>query len=150
MGLDIFGDGSSASKQKVSKDPMFWCPVCRRHCKPIVCNKIVDFQVVDSYQGCPFCKSPVETPKQDSKPLSSTETNNKSPSALDSLLGVKQPKKSSHSSILEKTEDNVPFCKNCEFYLIHPYKTHCCKFDRPTDPNGDCQSFQKRQPKKTN
>ena len=36
------------------------------------------------------------------------------------------------------------FCRNCQYFMQHPFKTVCALSDRETDPMGECERFECR------
>lgn len=60
-------------------------------------------------------------------------------SALASLLDEKPEAKSTLMSDAVRH-----FCKDCVYFIVHPFMTRCSKFDRKVDPIGDCPEFTQR------
>ncbi len=46
---------------------------------------------------------------------------------------------------LEINAGEKRFCRDCRFYVVHPFYNRCGKFDRETDPMGDCPEFESRE-----
>lgn len=48
----------------------------------------------------------------------------------------------------EKTElagsADSRFCRNCKYFIVHPFKTVCALSDETADPMGECASFAER------
>lgn len=61
-------------------------------------------------------------------------------SALSGLLGEKPVAQPS----LGLRDGARHFCKDCGHFIIHPFMTHCSRFDREVDPMGDCPEFKAR------
>ncbi|MBE6355834.1 MAG: hypothetical protein E7058_01820 [Lentisphaerae bacterium] len=36
------------------------------------------------------------------------------------------------------------FCRNCRYFLVHPFKTVCSLTDTEADPMGECGRFEER------
>ena len=39
-------------------------------------------------------------------------------------------------------EDDRKFCRNCRWFIVHPFKTLCSLTDKEADPMGECSRFQ--------
>ena len=58
---------------------------------------------------------------------------------LAALLGGDMPEKVKLSGSADKR-----FCRNCRYFIIHPFKTLCALSDEETDPMGECKKFSDR------
>ena len=152
-------DGKSSSNQKR------FCKTCGCYRLAVSKKKIVDFRVVGETLSCPFCGSnldeaPLEKPKSaldglfcdSSKPshkqISSIFDASKDQSSpLKPEISQNSQKATSPQGILFLDSDKeAHFCRDCEFFMYHPYKSYCCKHDKDVSPSDDCSGFSRRKP----
>ncbi len=67
-------------------------------------------------------------------------------SELSSLLGGETP---AARPRLEAAPDEKRFCRDCAWFVPHPFISRCEKFHRAADPMGDCASFSIRKEEKS-
>ncbi len=150
-------DDKSSSAQKR------FCKVCGCYRSAVSKKKLESFRVVGETLSCPFCGSnlddaPVEKSKSALDGL--FKDSSKPPKASNnSILGnlIRQSEPSSKDSI--SVANSVPnaktivfldsdkeahFCRDCEFFMYHPYKSYCCKHEKDISPSDDCKDFTKR------
>ena len=127
----------------ISKD---FCSNCGRAFVPIACKKIEDFRVVGEFWGCPVCHQPLEMPQEHS---SSPKSAAPSPSGLGKLFGDASPMQKNTQSIFSTDASDVHLCKDCRYYLVHPFDSRCTRFDKKVEPTDDCPDFVDKCSKKT-
>ena len=144
-------DGKSSSNQ-------------RRYCKGFGCyrtavvkKKIVDFRVVGETLSCPFCGSNLDDAAIESSRSSlgglfndSSDSNKHSISSIFSDSNSQNPSgngKTSHRGLVFLDDaKEAHFCRDCEFFMYHPYKSYCCKHEKDVSPSDDCMDFSIRKP----
>ena len=134
-------DGQNGSKD-IGK---VFCANCGHAFVPVACKKIEDFHVVGEYWGCPVCHSPLEPPKDNTSQSASCSAK---PDALGVLFGDNVPRHASSTSIYTIDASDVHLCKDCRYYLIHPFESRCTRFDRKVEPTDDCPDFEEKKRKR--
>lgn len=88
---------------------------------------------------CLFCGGLLPG-KADAKPQKID--NAKNTSGLKDLLGIggDEPVK----PVIKAEENERKFCRDCQFYVAHPFLSRCDKHKRTADPMGDCPDFSRR------
>ncbi|MDD4817370.1 MAG: hypothetical protein PHI85_05315 [Victivallaceae bacterium] len=66
--------------------------------------------------------------------------------ALGDLLGGET---SAPKPKFEAAPDEKRFCRDCVWFVSHPFISRCEKFHRAADPMGDCASFSIRKEEKS-
>ena len=140
-------DSSNQGKpEEKSGNGKVFCTHCGRAFVPICCKKIEDFRVVGEYWGCPVCHHPLDMPKPSSKDNSAfPKTNGFGQLFGDTSSQMRKPSK----SIFSTDVSDVHLCKDCRYYLVHPFDSRCTRFDRPVEPTDDCPDFVEKCSKKT-
>ena len=146
-----------------SGTPKRFCSNCGCYRQAVSKKKVVDFQVCGETLVCPFCGTNlddakiekansalnglfVEKPKSDSKPsvLSIfTDANKDKSPTKDDILSGPEPADDNSIRFLDNAKE-AHFCKDCEFFMFHPYKSYCCKHEKDVSPTDDCNSFSQR------
>ncbi len=143
--------------------PKRFCSKCGCYRHAVSKKKVVDFQVCGETLVCPFCGANLDdakveksnsvleglfndNPKSDSKPsiksIFTDSTKDMVPSKEDILSS---PKTADDNSILFlDSSKEAHFCKDCEFFMFHPYKSYCCKHEKDVSPTDDCDSYIRR------
>ena len=88
---------------------------------------------------CAFCGHKLADCIEESSNQHATKNSVKT-AALAELLGdvkVEQP-------VIE-FEGTAAFCRDCRFFIAHPFLSHCTKHDKSVNPMDDCNDFQSRQ-----
>lgn len=110
------------------------CPKCNE--KSIAKEKkILDgWSVKEIRLVCSFCGADWGTPDKTEK----AADNNAATDRFAALLGDVEK---SEKADLSPTEDYGKFCRNCKYFITHPFKSICSRTDREADPMGECSSF---------
>ena len=110
------------------------CPACKE--KSIAKEKkIMDgWSVKEIRLICSFCGADWGVPD---KP-EAVRADNAAADRFAALLGEVEK---SEKADLSPTEDYGKFCRNCKFFITHPFKSICAKTDNEADPMGECQFF---------
>lgn len=159
-GLDIFGDDGGKSGKGThggGKDSSrVYCPHCKCMRDIVYAKRIENFQVIGTYPVCAVCSTEIDMKKpvcpderHDVKegktlnPLAGSEHRESSKKLLDTLLND-DIEDTSPSPLLPELDEEVHFCSDCAYYLIHPFECRCCLHDRKVEPTGDCADFKRR------
>ena len=146
-----------------SDTPKRFCSKCGCYRQAVSKKKVVDFQVCGETLFCPFCgtnldEAKVENAKSaldglftdksksDSKPsvLSIfSDTSNDRSTSKDDILSSPEPNDDNSIQFLDNDKE-AHFCKDCEFFMFHPYKSYCCKHEKDVSPTDDCKDFSQR------
>ena len=140
-----------------------FCKVCGCYRSVVSKKKLVDFRVVGESLTCAFCGSNLDeaavekpksalaglfndTPQESSQGVSSLFVDTTSDSAH-----IKKEISSSTSNVPKKesivfldSDKAARFCRDCVFFMYHPYKSYCCKHDKDVSPSDDCKDFSSR------
>ena len=115
------------------------CPVCDAESfvklKPVLdgWTKTGDILV------CGLCNHKFDDYVPPAKAEATLEPNAKT-LAFSELLGgveVERP-------VIEATDAERIFCRDCRYFIIHPFMSHCTLHDKQVNPMGDCQDFQNK------
>ncbi len=144
--------------------PKRFCSNCGCYRQPVVKKIVVDFQVCGESLTCPFCGSNLDdakiekansvldglfndNPRSSSRPsinsIFSDSQKDISPSKDDILSNVNSDKSTNSIQFLDNDKE-AHFCKDCEFFMFHPFKSFCCKHEKDVSPTDDCNSFVRR------
>ena len=143
---DMIGDGKNSSTTKR------FCKTCGCYRTAVSKKKIVDLRVMGETLSCPFCGSDLkEAPLESSRSAldglfkgSSIPSKKSIPSIFGGSDGEKPCSSSSKVSIFLDSGKEAHFCKDCEFFMFHPYKSYCCKHEKDVSPTDDCMDFSAR------
>lgn len=96
------------------------------------------FAMIEEFH-CLFCNGLLPA-KTDAKPQNSDNTPNTA--GLKGLLGLKDDELV--KPVIKADENEKRFCRDCQFYVAHPFLSRCDKHKRTADPMGDCRDFIRR------
>lgn len=112
------------------------CPHCQEESFAKKKTLTENWKVVGEIEVCALCGREWKKSAPDS---AGNSKSNASKAKLAALLG---------GDLTEKVElagsvDNK-FCRNCRYFLVHPFKTICSLTDFEADPMGECPRFEKK------
>jgi len=141
----------------------FYCQHCKSDSVVQVIHDIQGFRIVSEKVICAFCKEeidgavlePVEQSSVGAVASAPPEATN-SASALSSLLQLdteKKVDKEALSAMLsgsagEDSDSPKHFCRDCDYYLHHPFLSRCSLHNRTVEPMDDCPSFRAKKRKR--
>ncbi len=137
----------SMSTEHLHEGQRFFCNHC--HQESIVSVKrIMDgFKVTGEVLVCAFCKSPI--PVSNSEPSDAQGvTNKKSSSGLDKLSNLfnmsgKDTEDALQVTQLQEDKSKMRFCRDCRYYIKHPFFSRCQLKNQDVEPMDDCEQFQR-------
>ena len=113
------------------------CPVCKEESFPKKKLKTDGWKVVGECEYCALCGAEW---KKGSAADAADPKVSESKSRLAALLG---------GDFSEKVElsgsADIRFCRNCRYFIVHPFKNLCALTDKEADPMGECGKFEKKQ-----
>ena len=123
--------------------------VCGCYRSVVSKKKLKDFRVVGETLSCPFCGSnlddaPIEnaksaldalftdTSKHTSEAISSlyVKSDHQSDNLKSDISSLSSPVKDGNSLVFLDSDKEAHFCRDCEFFMYHPYKSYCCKHEK--------------------
>lgn len=108
------------------------CPFCNEETFIKKKNLTEGWKITGTVDVCALCGK--ELKKVESKV--NEDKTDQSRSRLAALLG---------GDFVEKVElsgsADRKFCRNCQHFLIHPFKSVCALTDKEADPMGECPHF---------
>ena len=134
----------------------FYCQHCKRDSVVQVVHDIQGFRIVSEKAICAFCKAEIvgailnpSEPTSASADATSLVAVPDSTSALSSLLQLDSDdgiEKASLSGLLADSagaasDTTKPFCRDCYYYIHHPFLSRCSFHNRTVEPMDDCPSF---------
>lgn len=111
------------------------CPACKEESFPKRKVQTDGWKVVGEVEVCALCgaewkkSAPAEKGKEN-------RSASPSRSRLAALLGEDLPEKTVLAGV-----DDRKFCRNCRYFIVHPFKMVCALSDEETDPMGECEKF---------
>lgn len=120
------------------------CPHCGEATPPQ--RKIRENQpggfAVEEIFCCLFCGGVLNI-KAEQEPVIQSKTQ-ENHAGLKSFLGIDDDYET-EKDILHVCESEKRFCRDCRFYVAHPFLSRCDKHKRSADPMGDCPDFVRRE-----
>lgn len=111
------------------------CPGCGEESFPKTKLKTDGWRVIGEVEVCALCGAEW---KKSADCESKKTAPNAARSRLAALLGEDLPERVELSG-----ESDLQFCRNCRYFIVHPFKTVCALSDEETDPMGECSKFVK-------
>ncbi len=142
-----------------------FCKRCGCYRTAVIKKKLVDFKVVGEYLACPFCGDQLDDASsgKSKSPLDGLFNDDSQPSGnvqesiFTDISEVPKPTNHSDNHALNSNHANsvsglvfldsdkeAHFCRDCEFFMYHPYKSYCCKHEKDVNSSDDCPDFLKR------
>jgi len=115
------------------------CPRCGERTVVKSRKKMDGFTVVGEVYVCILCGAEIGSPEDAS---ASAPPDHAAADRFAALLGdVAAP---AAKADLTPDADYGRFCRNCELFIEHPFRTICGHDGRTADPMGECGHFQKK------
>lgn len=112
------------------------CPECGEESFPKKKLMTDGWKVTGEVEVCVLCGAVWQKSSSDEKGMKKEDS---SRSRLAALLGGDLPEKVELSGSADKR-----FCRNCRYFIVHPFKTVCALSDEETDSMGECGKFAAR------
>ena len=112
------------------------CPVCGE--KTIAKKKVKmdGFRPCGEVLVCMLCEAELGTPEEETAPPQSKRS---TASALAQLLGGGDD---TGDVPLLTPEEKCCFCRDCRYFVAHPFGSRCERYGRKADPMADCPAFE--------
>ena len=114
------------------------CPFCNEESFAKKKSVTEGWKIIGEIEVCALCGA--ELKKDPSGSVDAAEKSNASKSRLAALLGGDLSEKVTLCGSADRR-----FCRNCKYFLVHPFKTVCALSDQETDPMGECSRFEAAQ-----
>lgn len=102
-------------------------------------KKIMDgWSVKEIRLVCSFCGADWGVPDK-------TQDSTATKAATDRFAALLGDVEKSEKADISPTEDYGKFCRNCKYFVSHPFKSICSRHDREADPMGECDFFANRE-----
>lgn len=111
------------------------CPHCGEESFAKKKNIVENWQITGEIQVCALCGKVWEK----SSPAGNGKNSDAKKSRLAALLGGDLTEKVTLSGSADRK-----FCRNCRYFLVHPFKTLCSRTDQEADPMGECSKFEEK------
>lgn len=150
--------------QQIQAGQRFYCQHCKSDSVVQVVHDIQGFRIISEKAICAFCKAEIvgavlkpSEPRGDAADDTPPAAVPDSTSALSSLLQLNSDdgiEKASLSGMLADTSSSAadaakPFCRDCYYYIHHPFLSRCSLHNRTVEPMDDCPSFRAKAKKKS-
>ena len=113
------------------------CPHCESDAFAIKKTEMDGWTNLGEILACSACDAKIadydQTTYSDNKTTSAK-------SALSSFLDVEEEEK----KVLQVSEEEKQFCRDCGHYIEHPFLSRCSLLDKTVNPMDDCQEFIKK------
>jgi hypothetical protein len=122
------------------------CPTCGEATVPVRRSERLDWSTVDVFWTCALCgaRLPMEN---DNTACSDEADTDDPPESIYKLAGFlgDDPAEIEHGSAKELLDDGseIQFCRDCKYFLKHPFVCHCLLHDRDTEPMKHCRNFER-------
>lgn len=142
--------------QKLHAGQRFYCLHCKSDSFVQVAHDMQGFRVVAEKLVCAFCKAIIDQPTESVSTTAATAaTENTDSSAVLSALLQLDDTSSGHLSVetllstpsAAAAEADKPFCRDCFYYIHHPFLSRCSLHNRTVEPMDDCSSFRSNKAK---
>lgn len=114
------------------------CPRCGERSIVKSKNKMDGFSLVGKVLVCALCGAELGKPVEDG-----SEKKNSTADRLAALLGESAPPEA--KADLTPGDGYGRFCRNCVYFIEHPFKTLCGVDGHAADPMGECPRFKKKE-----
>jgi formate dehydrogenase maturation protein FdhE len=111
------------------------CPVCGKEAFAVKKAKIENWQKTGEYLACSACGAELQILKEERD--NQEEESSKNLSKLADFLNT-EPEKSVR---LKAEEDETRFCRDCRYYVKHPFLSRCELHKKEVGPMDDCSDF---------
>ena len=113
------------------------CKKCGEETFVVSKTKMEGWEVVGQYFACALCGEEIESSEDLSDSNSIKENANLSALAnfLDTEIETKKE--------LSVEESETHFCRDCKYYIKHPFINRCELHKKEVNPMDDCSNFQK-------
>ena len=111
------------------------CPVCHKEVIAVKKAKIENWQKTGEYLACSACGAELQM-LQPSRDTAEAEKN-KNISQLANFLNT-EPETTVR---ITADEDETHFCRDCKYYVKHPFLSRCELHKKEVTPMGDCKDF---------
>ncbi|WP_294506796.1 hypothetical protein [uncultured Victivallis sp.] len=114
------------------------CPRCGERSIVKSKNKMDGFSLVGKVLVCALCGAELGKPVE-----GGAEKKNSTADRLAALLGESAPPEA--KADLTPGDGYGRFCRNCVYFIEHPFKTLCGVDGHAADPMGECPRFKKKE-----
>ena len=114
------------------------CPHCGIEAFAIKKTEMDGWTNLGEILACSACDAKIAD--YDQNTLSNTQTDS-AKSALASLLDTEVEEK----KVLQVSEEEKQFCRDCGHYIEHPFLSRCSLLDKTVNPMDDCGEFIKKE-----
>ena len=114
------------------------CPRCGERSIVKSKNKMDGFSLVGKVLVCALCGAELGKPVD-----GGAEKKNSTADRLAALLGESAPPEA--KADLTPGDGYGRFCRNCVYFIEHPFKTLCGVDGHAADPMGECPRFKKKE-----
>jgi len=111
------------------------CPKCGKEAFAIKKVRLENWTNAGEYLACSACDEELQASSD--KATSKQDQSEKKLSALASLLNTEPEKKIQ----LSVEEDETHFCRDCKYYVKHPFLSRCELHKKEVTPMADCEDF---------
>jgi hypothetical protein len=147
----------SAEIQQLRAGQHFYCPHCKSDSVLQIVHDFQGFQVISARALCAFCKTEIDGTLLAANGSSCSSSATAAPcsttagakSALSSLLQLDSEERPAIAPLQDMLGDGAnaassaasSFCRDCYYYIHHPFLSRCSLHNRTVEPMHDCQSF---------
>jgi transcription elongation factor Elf1 len=89
---------------------------------------------------CAACSTKIADIPDKAEEASSDKTSEIKKSKLAAFLDTEE----TAPQRLEATEEETHFCRDCKYFIAHPFTDKCSLFDKSVNPMDDCNEFIKK------
>ncbi len=114
------------------------CPVCGQEIFVQEKNLMDDWKVVGKVLVCPLCEAHLSRQSETSLDQDPEESSNIS--ALTDLLGEDDTPEPE----IDFGEESGHFCRDCTYFIKHPFMNRCTLHECEVSPMSDCDDFIRR------
>ncbi len=109
------------------------CPFCHEESFAKKKNLTDGWKITGTVEVCVLCGAELKKDAPDDPAVSKTQA---SCDRLAALLGGNLTEKVELSGVADNR-----FCRNCQHFIVHPFKSVCALTDEEADPMGECTGF---------
>ena len=114
------------------------CPACNEE-SFIKLKPVLDgWTKIGEILTCGLCEHKLCDYEQVAPEATIAEPNSKTSALADLLGGVEVEK-----PVIEITEAERRFCRDCQHFIVHPFMSRCTLHDKQVNPMDDCSDFQR-------
>lgn len=114
------------------------CPECGQEIFVQEKTLMDDWKPVGKVLVCPLCGAHLSRQGHHSIDLDEEKEKKPDTSALSALLGEDD---SEEIGPLELDGNEGHFCRDCRYYIVHPFMNRCTLHECEVNPMGDCDDF---------